>query len=496
MKVKLCLQESKMGKLRNYLIILCLVLLVGFTSAAAPVAEFNGTPRSGPAPLAVQFNDLSSNTPTGWAWFFGDENFTAPWTEMNASAGWTRRYGQSSVAMPDGSIVLMGGSGKGDSYKNDTWRSTDNGITWTQQNASAGWTKRYHQSSVAMPDGSIVLMGGLSDDDSYKNDTWRSTDNGITWTQQTASAGWTERFGQSSVAMPDGSIVLMGGQVSGGSKNDTWRSTDNGITWTQQTASAGWSARGEHTSVAMPDGSIVLMGGVSNDGSYKNDTWRSTDNGITWTQQNASAGWTKRFLLSSVAIPDGSIVLMGGLSDGYIFKNDTWRSTDNGATWTLVNGSSGWSARAGHSSVAMRDGSIVLMGGLSDGNSYKNDVWRFMPASSSAQNQSHTYTTPGNYSVALQSYNPDGYNSTRKTGYVAVGVGVLTLPGLTYPPTDPDGDGIYEDLNGNGRLDFADVVLYFNQMEWIAANEPVTAFDLNGNGRIDFADIVKLFGEI
>jgi hypothetical protein len=33
-------------------------------------------------------------------------------------------------------------------------------------------------------------------------------------------------------------------------------------------------------------------------------------------------------------------------------------------------------------------------------------------------------------------------------------------------------------------------------MEWIAANEPVSAFDLNRNGRIDFADIVRLFGEI
>ena len=71
-----------------------------------------------------------------------------------------------------------------------------------------------------------------------------------------------------------------------------------------------------------------------------------------------------------------------------------------------------------------------------------------------------------------------------------------TMPTFLAKPTDPDGDFVYEDLNGNGRLDFADVVLYFNQMEWIAANEPVSAFDLNGNGRIDFADIVRLFGEI
>jgi len=79
---------------------------------------------------------------------------------------------------------------------------------------------------------------------------------------------------------------------------------------------------------------------------------------------------------------------------------------------------------------------------------------------------------------------------------ISGGAPPTVLPGLISPPTDPDGDGIYEDLNGNNRLDFADVVLYFNQMTWIAANEPVSAFDLNKNGRIDFADIVALFNEI
>ena len=39
-------------------------------------------------------------------------------------------------------------------------------------------------------------------------------------------------------------------------------------------------------------------------------------------------------------------------------------------------------------------------------------------------------------------------------------------------PMDTDGDGLYDDLNGNGRLDFNDVVIFFNSMEWIAANEP------------------------
>ena len=97
-------------------------------------------------------------------------------------------------------------------------------------------------------------------------------------------------------------------------------------------------------------------------------------------------------------------------------------------------------------------------------------------------------------------YSSTGYADCLREGAKAFGWADARarapLPGHINPPTDPDIDGIYEDLNANGRLDFADVVLYFNQMTWIGANEPVSAFDLNKNGRIDFADIVALFNEI
>ena len=70
------------------------------------------------------------------------------------------------------------------------------------------------------------------------------------------------------------------------------------------------------------------------------------------------------------------------------------------------------------------------------------------------------------------------------------------VPGGAGVPRDPNNDGPYEDVNGNGRKDFADVVLYFNQMSWCEANEPVAAFDYDGNGRIDFADVTRLFNHL
>jgi PKD repeat protein len=72
----------------------------------------------------------------------------------------------------------------------------------------------------------------------------------------------------------------------------------------------------------------------------------------------------------------------------------------------------------------------------------------------------------------------------------------VVLPGQVNPPTDPDHDGLYEDLSGNGAASFSDVILYFKNIDWITANEPVQAFDFSGNGAIAYKDIQMLFKKV
>jgi PKD repeat protein len=75
-------------------------------------------------------------------------------------------------------------------------------------------------------------------------------------------------------------------------------------------------------------------------------------------------------------------------------------------------------------------------------------------------------------------------------------VALLNIPGQANPPTDPFYDGVYWDLNGDGNITFFDVLLYFNNMSWIQANEPVSLFDYNHNGHIDFNDLILLFNMV
>jgi hypothetical protein len=406
-------------------------LASGFTVTAPPstppVAAFTATsPTFGEAPLTVSFSDLStSSSVPSWAWCFGDESSTGIWT-LSPTPPWSARGGHSTVVLPDGSIVLMGGILNSNSM-NDVWRSTDNGITWTQQkpNDANGWSGRNHHTSVALSDGSIILMGGGAGSPITRlKDVWKSEDKGATWTLVNANAPWGERQELTSVVMPTDVIVVIGGVESGvnppnGWTNDVWLSTDKGATWTQQTANAGWTPRYGQSSLAMPDGSIVMMGGF--DGSFKNDVWQSTDYGATWTQQkpNDANGWSGRNRHSTVVMQDGSIVLMGGYdtpSDDY--QNDVWRSTNNGATWTLVNNNAWLTGLQSSEAAAMPDGSIIFTGGYGPGITFTNDVWRLI--GSSAQNPSHTYTTPGIYQVALQVCNAVGCDSIQKKAYVSV----------------------------------------------------------------------------
>jgi PKD repeat protein len=53
-------------------IVLLVNTVVIIPVSAAYVAGFSGSPTNGPAPLTVQFTDLSSGAPSSWYWDFGD----------------------------------------------------------------------------------------------------------------------------------------------------------------------------------------------------------------------------------------------------------------------------------------------------------------------------------------------------------------------------------------------------------------------------------------
>ncbi|AWB26706.1 dockerin type I domain-containing protein [Halococcoides cellulosivorans] len=69
-------------------------------------------------------------------------------------------------------------------------------------------------------------------------------------------------------------------------------------------------------------------------------------------------------------------------------------------------------------------------------------------------------------------------------------------PTLPDQMTDPDGDGLYEDLSGNGKIDFPDVNYLFQNAQSDTIQENVQYFDFTGDGRVDPQDVLALFEQV
>jgi hypothetical protein len=73
-----------------------------------------------------------------------------------------------------------------------------------------------------------------------------------------------------------------------------------------------------------------------------------------------------------------------------------------------------------------------------------------------------------------------------------------SLPGAAAegPPTDIDGDGTFEDVNGDGQFTFTDVIsLVFADFDAINTNlssSQIAAIDFSGDGQVDFQDVIDL----
>jgi len=119
---------------------------------------------------------------------------------------------------------------------------------------------------------------------------------------------------------------------------------------------------------------------------------------------------------------------------------------------------------------------------------------------SSEKNPVHLYMKPGIYTVSLLATRWDMSDLTEYSNLIHVKPPyqpVKAFPnkdGGFYPdPTDADDDGLFEDINGNGWLEYEDPKLLFDQILFGMKEEPIGQFDFDKSGFIGFGDVVKLY---
>jgi PKD repeat protein len=88
----------------------------------------------------------------------------------------------------------------------------------------------------------------------------------------------------------------------------------------------------------------------------------------------------------------------------------------------------------------------------------------------------------------------DAYEVTAENG-ATLTVAELVVGGSEQPAQDLDGDGFYEDVNGDGEVNELDVQLLFSERNSGVVQGSPDAFDFNDDGEFDILDIQKLYFE-
>ena len=109
------------------------------------------------------------------------------------------------------------------------------------------------------------------------------------------------------------------------------------------------------------------------------------------------------------------------------------------------------------------------------------------------------WATPATYAwdnFLVRTYSATPPAATTFSGEVESDSAPQPFPGLTAYPRDLAGNGLYTDINGNNRLDYNDLTVFFQHLAWAKTAQPIACFDFNGNGWLDYNDVITLFTTI
>jgi serine protease len=263
-----------------------------------PVAAFSGTPTSGTVPLTVTFTDASTNSPTSWAWTFGD-------------GGTSTLQNPSHIYTTAGTYTVA--------------------LTATNAYGSNTLTKTAYITASAVTQSCDDFADGSITDWLNKTGTWTATGGYMKGNSTTTNAKTTSPFGSFTTATIDCDVRMNTGRtnrvariifayvdasnyryIEGDDVNNRWRWYDriSGTNTSRKSVSRSISsATWYHVQVkAASDGTVTVLIGGTNIGSYK---WASATSGLVGCGYNAANSDFDNFCVSSVVSASDGWVEMG-----------------------------------------------------------------------------------------------------------------------------------------------------------------------------------------
>jgi PKD repeat protein len=225
--------------------------------AVAPVANFSANTTGGDSPLFVQFSDLSSNSPTGWSWNFGDSQTSTsqnPLHTYSQAGTYTVTLTASNTAGSDGetktgyiTVTTPSTPATGNKYWIDPQRNL--WLNPTLNNATQYFTLT--NTTGYTPDSTIM----------WENDNFAS--GSLNTTKWTAYKGGTD---SATVSVVNGKLSLSG--LAGGISSGNVILNKNFTSGTEIIVNQTQSNIGRYTTTSFGNGTITNIEGGNTWGWY------------------------------------------------------------------------------------------------------------------------------------------------------------------------------------------------------------------------------------
>ncbi len=267
---------------------------------------------------------------------------------------------------------------------------------------------------------------------------------GLAFFAHPAAAALPARFRESTSLLPNGAILIAGGQTTTAASSALNEAEllmpDGTVTVTGNTLVA--VGRSSHTATVLPNGLVLIAGGINNTGAVNltTDIYNPTTNLFTAGPSLS----VPRFAHTATLLQNGTVLICGGYTDalGTVTNTcDVYTPDMTGAfgIGSIAAGPAMGTPRAFHTASLLSNGNVLITGGLTTGGVYTQTTEIYSNVSGlfgggpgmSINRAFHTATTLGNGQVLIA-----GGGNSNETSTINMGGNLVTITSIGTAATD------------------------------------------------------------